>query len=116
MMANSFFGCLETDQIYIFIEQAEQELARRDGPSRGEKDDKRKRAERFGIPFSGEDVLGRALYSSRKVKADKLFDDTKVIRRNRVQKAEFIDFLDKELDEYAQERDRIISEREKEYQ
>lgn len=131
---DSFFGCLSTSQILSFITQAEQELSgREDFPplkfqiSEGSdfvggyfqrRDELHwKRAERFGIPvnsYSDETsgVIGK-LVSSRKERPD-YFDDTKVIRRNRKQRAEFMAFLDEQLDEYARERDRIYANQERE--
>lgn len=116
---DSFFGCLKTEQILIFIAQAHQELRNReclDEESHWGTD--QKRAARFGIPVfdsSSDQVLSRSLLASRKDKPDNKFDDTHVIRRNKKQRQEFVAFLDRELDEYAQERDRIIAEKEAEW-
>ena len=118
---DSFFGCLSTSQIMNFITQAEQELSgREDFPSlKFQRRDElhRGRAERFGIPvnpYSDETSgIGGKLISSRKERADQ-FDDTKVIRRNRKQRTEFIAFLDDQLDSYVRERDMIYANQERE--
>ena len=121
MAQDSFFGCLSTDQLTNFITQAENELSQRADPlSRGSRwradELHKRRAERFGlptVPYSIEtsDVGGKLL-SSRKERADQ-FDDTKVIRRNRKQRLAFLAFLDDQLDNYAQERDKIYADRER---
>lgn len=108
----SFLSHLTVEQLLILRGDVERELVQRATPYQlsvlvG-------RAGRFGIPRYGiqDDItLSQSLSSSRK-KSAQYSDDTRIIKRNREQREEFIRELDEELDAYAAERDAILAKRE----
>lgn len=111
----SFLRYLDIEQLLILKDDVEREISERKQTSLAD-NLVTKRAERFGNRMKyfysqDPDFLSQSLSSSRK-KSAQYFDDTRIIKRNREQREEFIRELDEELDAYAAERDAILAKRE----